>query len=614
MNPKSILTRRDFLRLTIAAGGTVLLSPFLKACSELTPTVPLPTTPTPTPTENPLDGLGNLGIDEFFEQAYRRWLVRDPETLTTLGLADFYGVGDGNLTDISDEFIRETQSQESDTLNLLRSFDHSAFSFNQSLTADIYDWFLDDLVRGHPFTYDDYPLNPIVTSIHYNLYMLFTVYQPLNNHQDAEDYISRLSQVGTKVANVIDGLLQRQERGVILPAFMIPYVLSDINKIAQSNPPNHPYFISFTQRLNGVSPDERQVLQDRVEQKIITTVIPAYQLLADSLANLQSRASNNIGVWQFTDGEAFYAQSLRRQTTTELTTDQIHELGKQHVERIQAEIRTLKNVLSYPDSESISELYDRLTRDNNIYQGQEALTAYEQVIYGVEGLLPQAFDILPRARVQVVGGTDGDYYMPGSYDGSHPGLFYVRTNGSTPQFSVKTLAYHETIPGHHLQIAIAQEQPGLPALRRGMQFNAFAEGWALYAERLMWELGAYTDDPQGDLGRLRMEIFRAARLVVDTGIHSKQWNFNEAVQYLMDATGFPISEAQREITRYSVWPGQATSYYIGFLKILELRQKAMDTLGEHFDLKDFHHVILVNGSVPLPILEQLIDSYIESAK
>jgi uncharacterized protein (DUF885 family) len=178
---------------------------------------------------------------------------------------------------------------------------------------------------------------------------------------------------------------------------------------------------------------------------------------------------------------------------------------------------------------------------------------------------------------------------------------------------VKSLAYHETIPGHHLQIALAQEIPNLADLRRGMQFNAYTEGWALYAERLMWELGVYADDPQGDLGRLRMEAFRAARLVVDTGIHVKKWDFNKAVFYLAEAAGFTQDYAQREITRYSVWPGQATSYYLGFLKFLDLRQKAKDALGDKFDLKAFHRVILENGSVPLSILEELVDKYFGGA-
>jgi uncharacterized protein (DUF885 family) len=461
--------------------------------------------------------------------------------------------------------------------------------------------------------YDDYPLNPIVTSIHYNLYALFTIYHPLNNRQDADDYISRLSQVGTKVAQLIDGLQRRDEHGVILPAFLIPYVLTDINEIADNPPSINPYYTAFSERLTGISTSDREMLLDQVKDQLVSTVIPAYGQLADTLNDLQSKASNTVGVWQFADGEAYYAQCLRRQTTTEMTAEEIHELGKEHVERIQGEMRTQFARLGYPEDESIPSLFNRLTADSGIYQGQAAVDAYEQAIREAETILPQAFDILPRASVEVVGGTEGDYYMPASYDGSRPGLFYARTTGQTPKFGVKTLAYHETIPGHHLQTAIAQEQTGLPALRQGMQFNAYTEGWALYAERLMAELGVYADDPQGDLGRLRLESYRAARLVVDTGIHAKRWGFDQAVDTLVDATGFPVDMAQGEISRYSVWPGQATSYYIGFLKFLELRQKAVDALGDKFDLKAFHHIILVNGSVPLTLLERLVDEYIASA-
>lgn len=610
MNSRTTLSRRDFLHLGLVTGGALFLLPFLKACTGLETVAP---TAAPVPTEDLLAGLDGLDIDRFFEEAYRRWLIRDPENLTTLGLADFYGIGDADLTDISDAFIRQTQALEAGTLDLLRGYDRAAFSPAQALTADVYDWFLDDAVRGHAFMYDDYPLNPIVTSVHYNLYMLFTVYHPLNNLQDADDYTSRLSQVGTKIAQLIDGLQRRQEHGVVLPAFIIPYVLSDINETAREGATHHPYYTTFDDRWTGVSAEDRAALLTQVEEQVEAVVIPGYQGLAGYLDELQSQASNDIGVWQFSDGAAYYAQSLRRQTTTELTADEIHELGKQHVERIQAEMRTLFASLGYPDRESIPDLFTRLTHDSGVYQGQEAVTAYEQAIRDAEELLPGAFDILPRASVQVVGGTDGDYYVPASYDGSRPGLFYARTTGQTPKFGVKTLAYHETIPGHHLQIAIAQEQTGLPALRQGMQFNAYTEGWALYAERLMAELGAYAGDPQGDLGRLRLEAYRAARLVVDTGIHAKRWGLDQAVNTLVEATGFPVSYAQGEVTRYSVWPGQATSYYIGFLKFLELRQKAMEALGDKFDLKAYHHVVLVNGSVPLSILERLVDNYIESA-
>jgi uncharacterized protein (DUF885 family) len=613
-------SRRDFLRLLLISGGIAALSPLLKACRGAANGVPAAATPqvvqatSSAATPELLAGLEDLPIDAFFEQAFSRWLVRDPENLTVIGLADVLGVGDANLTDISDVFIRETQSLESGTLDRLRTYDRASFTTAQALTADIYEWFLDDLVRGHAFMYDDYPVNPTVTSVPYNLYMLFTAWHPLNSRQDAEDYISRLSQVGTKLAQLIDGLKRRQERGVILTAFLIPIVSDGINRIAYNKPPSHPYHESFAGRLSGVSTDERQGLLDQVEVQLNKVVIPAYQELSDFFKKLQAKAPARVGVWQFPDGEAFYKQCLRRQTTTEMTADAIHELGLQNIERIHAEMRPLFAELGYPGGESIPDLINRLTEDSGVYTSKAAVDAYQEAIRGAEARLSEAFDILPKAEVTVVGGPDGDYYVQPPYDGTRPGIFYASTNGATPKFGVKTLAYHETIPGHHLQIAIAQEQAGLPSLRKGMQFNACTEGWALYAERLMWELGAYDGDPQGNLGRLRSEVFRAARLVVDTGIHAKKWDFDQAVDYLVEATGLPVEYAQAETARYSVWPGQAVSYYVGFLKILELRQKAMEALGKRFDLKAFHHMLMVNGSLPLSILEKLVESSIKSNK
>jgi uncharacterized protein (DUF885 family) len=269
--------------------------------------------------------------------------------------------------------------------------------------------------------------------------------------------------------------------------------------------------------------------------------------------------------------------------------------------------------MGYPDLEIIAALYRQLESENGYYLGQESVQAFESAIREAEGMLPQAFDILPRASVTVIGGAVADFYMPPAYDGSRPGIFWARTNTRIPKFGVKTLAYHETVPGHHLQIALAQEMPNQPALRQGVSFTGYTEGWALYAERLMMELGAYQNDLPGNLGRLQAEAFRAARLVVDTGIHTGEMDFNRAVEFLAEVTGFTTGYAQSELTRYSVWPGQATSYYIGFLKILDLRQKAMEALGERFDLKAFHRLILVNGSVPLSILESLVDSYMEGA-
>ncbi len=327
MRGRASVNRRNFLKLAVTTSGVAALAPFLKACSRLATPAPTPTAapsavqPTATQIEKDLAGLRGLDIDTFFKDAYRLWANRDPETLTTLGLADLYGAGDGQLTDISDAFIRQTQSLEKGTLALIRAYDRAALSQEQAVTADIFEWFLDDLVRGHVFMYDDYPVNPIITSVPYNLYGLFTIYQPLNNRQDAEDYIARLSQVGAKFAQLIDGLKRREERGVILPGFLLPLVRPGIEGLARGEPASHDYATTFSSRLKGVTEEERQALTTQAQEQVKAVVMPAYSDLADFLQSQQAKAPNQVGVWQFADGEAYYAQSLRRHTTTEMSAE-----------------------------------------------------------------------------------------------------------------------------------------------------------------------------------------------------------------------------------------------------------------------------------------------------
>jgi len=279
-------------------------------------------------------------------------------------------------------------------------------------------------------------------------------------------------------------------------------------------------------------------------------------------------------------------------------------------------MRKLFDQLGYPQNETIVEAYNRVARDGGHVQGNDVVTTYEQIIADAQQNLDAAFDIRPKAEVVVIGGQTGGYYMRGSYDGFRPGAFYAAVDGSGEDYyAMPTLAYHEAIPGHHFQIALAQELEGLPTFRNGVGFSAFAEGWALYAEYLAAELGWYEDDPYGYLGLLQGQSFRAARLVVDTGLHAKGWTYDQAQEFFTENTGFEVGDSVHpgyQIARYLVWPGQSTSYYVGYLKILELRQKAMDQLGDQFDLKEFHNVILSNGSLPLEILVRVVDDYINA--
>lgn len=557
-------------------------------------------------------GLAGLDIDQFFEQSYYQLLRRDPETVTELGLAAALGTNNAQLTDISDGYIRETQALETAILELLRKYDRATLTPEQQLSADIYDWYLDDRVRGQPFVYHDYPVNPSVLGIQYDLQLWFTDLRRLTTKQDAEEYIACLSQVGWKFDQLIAGLKRRQAAGVVLPRFLIPWVLYDLSNIAARPARSTPFYTSFAEKVNalaGLSSADKQALLAAAEHEIAATVIPAYQTLVDYLTQLEAVAPEQPGVWQLPEGQAYYAYLLRHYTTTDLTAEEIHQLGLQELERIHAEMRALFDQLGYPQDEDLTTLYGRVAQDGGVLYGEEIVARYETIIADAEERTAAAFDLRPKAEVIVIPGPTGGYYVAPALDGSRPGAFYAAYSGTEYRFAMPSLAYHEAVPGHHYQIALAQELD-LPAFRRNADFTGYIEGWALYAERLAWELGLYEGDPYGNLGRLQMEAWRAARLVVDTGIHSKRWTFDQAVDFLVENTGRRREGMESEAARYVVWPGQATAYYIGYMKILELRQRAQEALGERFDFKEFHNVILGSGAVPLDMLERIVEEYI----
>ena len=292
-----------------------------------------------------------------------------------------------------------------------------------------------------------------------------------------------------------------------------------------------------------------------------------------------------------------------------MTAAEIHQLGLDELDRIHAEMRIIFDSLGYPQNESLAELYARVATDGGIIPAANVKSTYENIIAAAELELDQAFDIFPSANVIVAEDAFGGFYIAPSFDGTRPGAFYAGTQNNEAWFAMPSLAYHEAIPGHHTQIAIGMEQGG-PALRRAIRYTAFVEGWALYAERLAYELGWYDGDPYGNLGRLQYEALRAARLVIDTGIHSMGWTFEQSVQFNQDNLGASRGSSESAAGRYSVVPAQATAYMIGMLDILRLRQEAMDALGAEFDLIEFHRVVLTSGGIPLALLDDVIQRYI----
>jgi uncharacterized protein (DUF885 family)/Tol biopolymer transport system component len=563
-----------------------------------------------------LTGLEGLPIDEFFDASFKNLMLRNPEWVTTEGLDETFGIRGDQLTDISDSYIRDTQALQLGILNLLQAYDRQTLTAEQQISYDVYEWYLQDLIRQHEFMYYDYPIVHFTIGVQNDLIQFFTDIHPIENEQDAENYVTRLSQVDTKFEQLIDGLERREDAGVVAPRFIFQWSMGGVRNIANNSARFTPFYAAFEEKviaLDDLTDAQKQDLLARAEDQITASVIPAFKDLADTMGRLQSSAPTDDGIWQFPQGDEYYQYILQHFTTSDMSVDEIHQLGLAELERVQDDLQVAFSYLGYPtDGVSLPELFDRLEDESEFIPGDQVATTFETILAEAEANLPEAFDTQPEAELKVIAGPMGDFYISPSLDGSRPGAFYASISGGQDYYAMPTLAYHEGLPGHHFQIALAQESD-LPLFRNALTFLGYTEGWALYAERLAWDLGWYEDDPYGDIGRLQMEAFRAARLVIDTGIHAKGWTYDEALAFFVENVGFNSGDnvsSDFEISRYIAWPGQSASYMIGMLEILELRQEAMEELGGNFNLKEFHNVLLSNGSMPLDVLEKVVQDYI----
>jgi uncharacterized protein (DUF885 family) len=607
--------------------------------TESIPTTTLITTSDQLPTSSPISSVADvtkqlrgLSIDDFFEESYKQLLLRSPEYLTAMGMSEAYGVRNDQLNNLSDAYLRETADLQVAILELLRGYNRFELTPNQQLSVDVYEWYLDDLVRGQEFMYYNYPIHHFLISYHDELIRLFTEYHTIATREDVEDYISRLMLVDDQVAQLLEGMVRREVMGIIPPKFILEMARSvmygylgihspDPSSIRGESLSVYGIFRDRLESIDWLSESEKAEMLEAALDAINASFIPAYIDLLAYLDDLVRIATDDAGVWKFPNGDAYYAYMLRSQTSTDMTPEEIHNLGLSEVDRIQEEMRAVFEELGYPQDADLGELMDRAIQDGGYYNistpsGKENLIkVYEEMLEEVDLHLDGYFNIRPQGEVVVIGHPEfgvGGYYVSAPMDGSRPAAFHTGIGGSRAyKFNMPTVAYHEAIPGHHFQIAIAQEMD-LPLFRNDVVLNAYAEGWALYAERLAWEMGLYDDDPYGNIGRLHLELLRAVRLVTDTGIHTMRWSREEAKAYMNGALGDPSGRWSHEVDRYIVLPAQATGYKIGMLKILELREKAMGELGDQFDIKEFHTVILGNGSLPLEILERVVQDYIDT--
>jgi uncharacterized protein (DUF885 family) len=568
-----------------------------------------------------------LSINWFYNRVFLQFAINNPELLTQIRLFEQVGIRghNGELADESIAHEDKTIARLKANRETFKRYDASAFKGQDRISHEVFDYFTTTQVAAERWRFHSLPISQHF-GLQSNLPSLLTQTQQVNDAKDAAHYIARLDAFPTKFQQVLEGLREREKRDILPQRFVVDKVITQMKSFIGGEAKRNPLVTELGVKLakvNAMSADDRAEWLIKAETSVAKRVVPAYQSLIAYFESLQSKVSRNDGAWAWPDGEAFYQFRIEEQTTTKLKADEIHQLGLADVARLTKEMDAALQAAGYKDGSVAQRVQAVAHSAGQIYPDSEQgradiLRDYQSIIDEISKGLDPYFSMKPKAgvvvkRVEPFAEKEAAsaYYQSPPMDGSKPGTFYanLRDLKEQPQFSMRTLSYHEAVPGHHFQIAIAQELQGLPMFRSLIPFTAYAEGWALYAERLAWEMG-YQKDPLDNLGRLRDEMFRAVRLVVDTGLHSKRWTRERAIAYMMEKTGMPESEVATEIERYLVDPAQALAYKVGMIKILELRERAKVKLGDRFDIREFHATVLQNGALPLAVLERVVDESI----
>lgn len=570
-----------------------------------------------------------LNIRWFYERVFLEYALDDPELLSRLRVLEPIGLSFHNdeLTDASlarEERMRQKLNEDYATL---QRYDRASLSAQEQLSYDVLESFLGLQVRGEAWRFHNFPVNQMF-GVQSSLPNFLSDVHQVKNAAEAEDYLVRLGKVQHKFEQVLEGLRHRESLGILPPRFTVEKVLEQMRGFRNTPSTSNVLYTSFAEKLDKAAAgsfDEaaKTALKARAQQAIENKVYAGYDQLIAYFESLLGKVNSNDGVWRLPDGENFYRHMIEVHTTTKADPESLHATGLAEVARIQAEMDAILREAGYTEG-SVGARVRQLSQDpSQLYpdtdEGRaQILKDFQTIIDEIDGGLGDYFDVRPKAGVEVrrvppfsEKTAPGAYYQPPALDGSRPGVFYLnlRNTDEIARFGMRTLAYHEAIPGHHFQLAVMQELKGVPTFRRLLPFTAYSEGWALYTELLAWEAG-FQQNPLDNLGRLQAELFRAVRLVVDTGMHAKRWTREEAITYMLEATGMPETDVVAEIERYLVNPGQALAYKVGMMKIVELRERARQQLGERFDIKAFHNVVLLNGALPLTLLEREVDAWI----
>jgi uncharacterized protein (DUF885 family) len=570
-----------------------------------------------------------VGLNNYVNKITVQLALESPQTLTALGVID-----NTPLDFHSGRLDAQTREAEQRTLAKLRKaragldrYGPQGLSGQELLTWQITAWFFDDLIRQAEFEHGGYRVNQISGPL-VNTPSFLTDTHVIKNERSLKRYLSRVQDFGRVLREVKERVEDDRDNGVVPPDFIIERSLVGMRAFIEGGAAANPLVTTLSDKLakiEGLDAQARARYLAEAEALVADEVIPGYAAMIALFESLRERTDSNAGIWRIPQGAQIYEAALKSSTSTELTAEEIHAMGLAEVERLRIEMLAILDAQGIRTGSLAERIATLNARPEQIFANDDAgrtamidyLKEIDAKVMAVAGdffvtIPPQPLEIV-RVPLYSQDSSPGGYYSPPALDGSRPGRFYInqKDTADNPRWTLPTLMIHEGAPGHHFQLSAAQLIEGVPLIRKVLPFGAYAEGWALYSERIAkTDMGLYDDDPLGDLGRLQAEMFRAVRLVVDTGMHAKRWSRQQAIDYMVENTGITLAEVTREIERYVVWPGQATSYKVGQIAILRMRERAEAELGDKFDLRAFHDLVLMNGSMPLEVLEALVEEWI----
>lgn len=566
-------------------------------------------------------------LNAHFEKTFMDAVMRSPQFQTYLGIKKDYGKWNDNSEANAEKELQITK----DELVALHAFDFDALDAQTKISYKLAEQNMEQEIANHKWRYHNYPVNQMHGQ-HSSIPSFLINQHTVGNADDAAAYVERLSGIDTVIEQLIVQLKIREDKGIIVPSFVFPHVIRDSQNLINGAPftdgEDSTLLADFKKKVSKLelTDTESSSLIASANEALLSSVQPAYQSLVDYLINLEPKSTNDAGAWKFPQGNDFYNVALAKTTTTSLTSEEIHQIGLSEVDRIHSEMRVIKDSVGFKGD--LAAFMQFMREDEQFYYAddeagkQRYLNEATALIDIMKTHLDELFLVKPKAdlivkRVEAFREKSAGkaFYNRPAPDGSRPGMYYANLYDmeAMPTYQMEALAYHEGIPGHHMQLAISQELEGIPTFRKFKSYTAYSEGWGLYTEKLPKEIGMYSD-PYSDFGRLAMELWRACRLVVDTGMHVKKWTREESINYYVSNTPNAKSDAVKMVERHAVMPSQATAYKIGMLEILRMREMVKTELGDKFDIREFHDVYLKNGPLPLDVMETMMKNYIAEKK